>query len=110
MRVVFKYLVALIFSQPYAAMSWTLFLQQDMGIEGNYRYCKYSDGKVYTVNSTSLCKLQVEGSAPGFGVGVGFLKGERPDGMSKVCIYDVLGEKKGLRIDAATLCPLTKNF
>ncbi len=98
----------LLFTKP--LFGWTLFLQEDLGIRGNVRLCKYSDGKIYSFNATSLCKLQVEGSAPGFGVGMGLLIGERQDGMTKICFYDVLGERKGVRVDAVSLCPLNHRF
>jgi len=92
------------------AYAWTLYFQQDLGIKNGMRLCKYSDGNVYTFNATSLCELQIEGSAPGFGKGVGFLKGEQVQGLTKVCFYDVLGEQKALRFQAMTLCPLTTKF
>lgn len=92
------------------AWSYATFLQLDLGVKGNVRYCKYSDGKTYTFDSMSLCKLSIEVSAPGMGVGTGFLKGERLDGITKVCVYDVLGEKKSIRVGAANLCPLTQKF
>jgi hypothetical protein len=44
------------------------------------------------------------------GVGNGFLVGEYLDGMTKVCVFDVLGEKKATRVGAANLCPLTQKF
>jgi hypothetical protein len=40
----------------------------------------------------------------------GFLKGERADGMSKVCYYDVLGERYELNLRAVDLCPLSYDF
>lgn len=41
---------------------------------------------------------------------VGFLQGERTEGMSKICFYDVLGETHTLNVSAVTLCPLSQNF
>ena len=92
------------------AWSHTVFLQLDLGVKGNVRYCKYSDGKTYTFDSMSLCQPSIQASAPGMGVGNGFLVGEYLDGMTKVCVFDVLGEKKATRVGAANLCPLTQKF
>lgn len=41
---------------------------------------------------------------------VGFLQGERTEGMSKICFYDVLGETHTLNLSAVSLCPLSQNF
>lgn len=40
----------------------------------------------------------------------GFFKGERRDGMSKVCYYDVLGQTYMLNMAVTDTCPLTYNF
>lgn len=101
--------IGLVFALP-SADAWTLFLQSDLGVRNNMRYCKYSDGKLYAFDSMTLCPMSIEGSAPGMGKGVGFLKGERIDGMTKLCVYDVLGEKKAKRLNSYDICPLTVNF
>jgi len=103
-------LLAVFLSTPLPTLAWTLFLQNDLGVKGNMRYCKYSDGKIYSFNSIELCRLSIEGSAPGLGRGVGFLNREYIDGMTKVCVYDVLGERKAKRVNSTDLCPLTINF
>ncbi len=93
------------------AQSMTYFLVKDLGIQGFMRYCKYSDGKIYTVNSTELCELSIEtGGVPTGGQTTGFLAGEYEDGMTKVCIYDVLGDKRALRLNSTSLCPLSAKF
>lgn len=101
-------LVATLFSN--SAFAWTVTLVQDLGVNGLMRYCKYNNGKVYTVNAVELCQMSIEDSAPGFGQGAGFLQGQYQDGMTKVCVYDVLGQKKALRIGATSLCPLNPTF
>ena len=95
---------------PLQALGWTYHLQADLGVRGLMRYCKYSNGKIYTVNATELCPISIEDSAPGFGRGQGFLQGEYQDGMTKVCIYDVLGERRALRLPSTSLCPLNPKF
>lgn len=95
---------------PFPAYAWTYFVQGDFGVRGLVRYCKYSNGNIYTVNSTELCPMSIEDSAPGFGLGQGFLVGEYQDGMTKICIYDVLGEKRALRLPSTSLCPLNAWF
>jgi hypothetical protein len=93
-----------------AVSAWTLFLEQDFGIKGNMRYCKYSDGKTYSFNAVSLCPVSIQGSAPGMGNGTGFLKGQYLDGMTRVCVYDVLGQKKAKRVNSTDLCPISADF
>ncbi len=92
------------------SFAFTLFMQQDFGIRNNQRLCKYSDGNVYAFNATDLCSLSIDGSAPGMGKGMGFYKGDYQEGMTKVCVYDVLGEKKALRVNSYEVCPVTHNF
>jgi hypothetical protein len=97
-------------AMPFPAFAWTYYLQGDLGVRGLVRYCKYSNGKIYTVNSIEICPISIEDSAPGFGQGQGFLIGEYQDGMTKVCIYDVLGEKRARRLPGTSLCPLNSQF
>jgi hypothetical protein len=97
-------------AQSLSAFAWTHNLEQDLGVKGVMRYCKYSNGKVYAVNAVDICQISIEDSTPGFGQGQGFLKGEHQDGMTKVCVYDVLGEQKGLRISSTSICPLNPKF
>lgn len=92
------------------AFAMTYFLQADLGVRGLMRYCKYSNGQTYTVNSTELCSMSIEDAAPGFGRGAGFLQGEYQDGMTKVCVYQVLGERRALRLRSVDLCPLNPRF
>lgn len=92
------------------AFGWTHSLKEDLGVRGTMRYCKYSNGQTYTVNAAEICKISIEDSAPGIGRGKGFLKGEYQDGMTKVCVYDVMGEKRALRLNSTSLCPLNPDF
>ena len=89
---------------------WTYFLKKRGGIENNLQLCLYSNDKWYTVNAYELCPLSIEDSAPGFGKGVGFLEEDFMDGMNRVCVYGVLGEKKLIRLNGIGLCPLQQNF
>lgn len=41
---------------------------------------------------------------------MGFLKGERENGMNKICFYDVLGSTYTLNVKSYELCPLTYDF
>ena len=101
-------------AQP--AFALTYFLTQDLGVRGLQHLCLYSNGKVYAVNATDLCPLQVNdnpatstppATRPG---NTGFKIGEYQDGLTKVCIYNVLGDKKAVRVDGTELCPQTYNF
>lgn len=92
------------------AQAWTHNLVEDLGVHGVMRHCKYSNGQVYAVNAAELCQISMEDSAPGFGQGQGFFKGEYQDGMTKVCVYDVLGERRGIRVNSTSICPLNPKF
>ncbi|HBO1118233.1 TPA: hypothetical protein L4E70_006484 [Pseudomonas aeruginosa] len=98
------------FIASFQAYAWNYNLIQDMGVSGAYRYCKYNNGKVYTVNAAEICQISISDSSPGFGTGKGFLKGEYADGMSKVCVYNVLGQEKAIRISSVSICPATADF
>lgn len=102
--------ISCLFFLPVTAFAWTYHLQGDLGVRGLVRYCRYSNGAVYTVNATDICPISIEDSAPGFGQGQGFLQGEYQDGMTKVCIYDVRGERRALRLPSTALCPLNPRF
>ena len=41
---------------------------------------------------------------------MGFLKGERENGMNKICFYDVLWSTYTLNVKSYELCPLTYDF
>lgn len=107
-------LASVISATPVAAL--TAYFQRDLGTENFMRYCQYSNGKVYTVESTDLCPMSVEagmdyGSRSGSSFGMmGMKKGEYVDGMTKVCIYDVLGEDKAVRVQNFELCPISPRF
>lgn len=90
--------------------AWTVNLEQDMGAQGLLRQCKYSDGRIHAVNATDLCPLTLQGNDPDMGRGKGFLKSEYPDGMTKVCVYNVLGGKNTLRLAVTDICPLGADF
>ena len=93
-----------------SSFAQTAFLNRDLGTQGFLRYCLYSNGEQYTVNSIDLCPLSVE-TGMNFGGNVtGFLAGEYMDGMSKVCVYDVLGDQKATRISGIGICPLSESF
>ncbi len=103
-------LIVLFLFTAYPARAFNVYLSQDLGVDGLLRYCKYNNGKTYTFNSTDLCPLTLQTDPPGFGQGLGFLKGEYQDGLTKVCIYDVLGQRQGLRLQSTAICPLSSNF
>jgi hypothetical protein len=99
----------------FPAYALTYYLSQDLGVQGLQHLCRYSNGKIYSVNAAELCPMQVEdqglpansGYQP---VQVGFKTGEYMDGMTKVCVYNVLGHAEAIRVGGAELCPLSHNF
>jgi hypothetical protein len=92
------------------SLALTYFLEQDLGVEGFQHYCRYSNDRTYSVNATQLCPLSLQDTGPGIGEGTGFKQGEYRDGLTKVCVYSVLGHQKAIRIDGTDLCPLTYDF
>ncbi len=93
-----------------SSFALTVFLKRDLGTQGFLRYCLYSNDEQYTVNSIDLCPLSVDVGMDFGGGAIGFLAGEYRDGMSKVCVYDVLGEQKATRISGIGICPLSERF
>ena len=86
-----------------------VYMTQDLGVHGLFHLCRYSDGRVYSFNATQLCPLDF--STPSLPSGtMGMKIGEYQDGMTKVCIYDVLGSREAIRISAAAICPLSHTF
>lgn len=100
----------------YSASALTYFLSQDIGVRGQFHLCKYTNGEVYSFNATDLCPLQVDDDGPAnLGGGsstkqMGFKTGEYVDGMTKVCVYSVMGRTEAVRIGSVELCPLTYEF
>lgn len=95
------------------ARAATYYLSKDLGVHGLFHLCRYSNGIVYSFKATQLCPLQVQDNGPpGVGAGnmVGFKAGEYRDGMTKVCVYNVFGKLKTVRIGGMQLCPLTYRF
>lgn len=86
-----------------------VYMTQDLGVHGLFHLCRYSDGRVYSFNATQLCPLDFPTPALPAGA-VGMKIGEYQDGMTKVCVYDVLGSQEAIRISAAALCPLSHTF
>ncbi len=86
-----------------------VYMTQDLGVHGLFHLCRYSDGRVYSFNATQLCPLNFSTPSLPSGV-VGMKIGEYQDGMTKVCLYDVLGNREAIRISAAALCPLSHTF
>jgi hypothetical protein len=105
-------LLTLLICSPAQALDY--YLQHDLGVHGLFHICQYSNGRNYSFNATDLCPMQVHDDAPPATSAppqrVGYKKGEQQDGMTKVCIYDVMGTEEAIRIGATTLCPLTHNF
>lgn len=103
------------------AKAATGFLKGEMD-QGFSKVCFYDVlGETHTLNipSTKLCPLSyqfeviprapAQPPASGFGK-TGFLNGEREQGFTKICYYDVLGEVYMITISSVKLCPLTYEF
>lgn len=86
-----------------------LTLTADLGTRGIFRYCEYSNGKTYGIDSGKSCPASIqEPTADGRGIGV-FI-GESNEGTTKLCMYRVSGQDRSLRIDNNANCPLNQQF
>lgn len=88
----------------------TAFLKRDLGVQGLMRHCQYSNGEVYTVNAVDLCSQSVDGPTFSPNGKTGFLQREYEEGMTKVCVYEVLGDEHGVRQNGVSLCAPTHRF
>lgn len=105
---------ALLFGASSPAWSQTYYLSSDLGVQGPLHLCRYSDGRVYSFKAMQLCPLQVQNDEPppysSPPSTTGFKAGEYRDGMTKICVYNVMGKTQAIRISAVDLCPLSYNF
>ena len=95
------------------ASAMTYYLKKDLGVRNMQHLCLYSNDKVYSLNATDMCPMSVEDDSIGRSKATpqtGFKSGEYADGMTKVCVYDVLGKTEEVRFPLTTLCPLTYKF
>ena len=102
------------------ALAISSYLTDDQGVKNGQHYCKYGNGKVYTFSATSLCPLSVKEDAPQpaeksrekpqMGGNTGFYKDEYIDDMTKVCVYNVIGQSRSIRIKRIDLCPMQYDF
>ena len=108
-------------AMPTNAMAVIGFLQgeRDQGLSKICFYDVLGESHTLNVSSVSLCPLnhdfEIMPDVPvqrGYQSGgtTGFLQGEREQGLSKICYYDVLGETYALTINSVSLCPLNHQF
>ena len=95
------------------------FLKRDLGVQQFQRLCLYSNGEVYAFNSNELCPLQIDEDESPRGFvkrpkqsfpQTGLKSGEYIDGNTKVCVYDLIGKPKSVRMNIGAICPLTFEF
>lgn len=106
-RTLFAGILALTAALP--ATAQMLSLRSDLGVQGIYRYCEYSNGKVYGFNASSPCPSSFQQPAS-TGKGMGHFMSESHEGTSKLCIYRVSGQDRSIRIDTHAQCPLNQEF
>jgi hypothetical protein len=104
--------IAAFIMYPRASHATIYYFQQDLGVHNLMHYCRYSNGKVYTFNATELCPNSIEEEGLSFGQvqEVGFLVGQYQDGMTKVCVYNVMNVRRAVRISSTELCPNSYQF
>jgi hypothetical protein len=90
-------------------MAGPISLSADLGTRGAFRYCEYSNGKVYMFDSGKTCPASMQEPAAD-GKGIGIFRGESNEGTSKLCIYRVGGQERSIRIDVHAQCPLNQEF
>ena len=65
-------------------------------------------------NATQWCPLQISDDVPpaysSGGGTIGFKAGEHHDGMTKVCVYNVIGKLEAIRIGSVDVCPMSHTF
>jgi len=102
-----------------SANAMTYYLTQDDGVQNNQHICEYSNNRTYAYNATDLCPMSIEDGTPAAQPKdsyqqpttiTGFYKGEYQDGMTKVCIYSVLGREEAIRLGSAEICPTSYDF
>lgn len=86
-----------------------LTLTADLGTQGVFRYCEYSNGKTYAVDSGKTCPASMQEPAAN-GKGIGILRGESHEGTSKLCVYRVSGQDRSIRVESDANCPLNQEF
>lgn len=86
-----------------------LTLTTDLGVQGIFRHCEYSNGKVYGIEGVQACPATMQEPAA-TGKGMGIFKGVTQDGTSKLCVYRAGGQDRTLRIDTNANCPLNQQF
>lgn len=86
-----------------------LTLKSDQGVQGIYRYCEYSNNKVYMIEAGSSCPATIKEPTAN-GKGMGYFKSESHEGSSKQCIYRVSGQDRSIRVDTHAQCPLNHEF
>jgi hypothetical protein len=84
-------------------------LTMDRGLYGNSRHCLYSSGRMLIVPVEASCPATAPPRQDS-GKGIGFLKGMRAEGSSKVCVYLVGSVSKDLRIESNGNCPTNYHF
>lgn len=87
----------------------TYYLSQDLGTVGSIHYCRYSDGKVRTVDAYQNCPMQAheEGYTNGM---TGYLRSQYQEGMNTVCVYDVAGNMRMTRLQGTQMCQMSQEF
>lgn len=92
------------------AVAWGGLVRQ--WVQGMNTVCAYSDGEQYMMDGLAMCPVSDQEAQPqGFSQhGMGMSAGEYQDNNSKVCVYEVFGERKFLRLDSTSLCPLSYQF
>ncbi|MBX9849587.1 MAG: hypothetical protein K2X64_09860 [Rhodocyclaceae bacterium] len=102
--------LALVIISAVSAPAFANALLGDLGVRGIFRYCQYSNQKIYTVNASDPCPPSVADRPPSDGRGTGLLRGEVPEGDTKLCVYNVNGVERTARIGATASCPLNQAF
>jgi len=100
---------ALALTSALPATAQMLSLRSDQGVQGIYRYCEYSNGKLYGFNAASPCPSTFQQPASN-GKGMGHFMSESHEGTSKLCNYRVAGQDRSIRVDTHAQCPLNQEF
>lgn len=92
------------------AWAGNISLDTDYGVRGALHYCRYSNGKVYAFEAGKECPGTMAEPPDRGGRGTGYLKSEAHEGDSKLCIYNVSGMERSIRVTSFANCPLNQEF
>lgn len=101
--------IAMLIAAAPLARAQEAYLVQDLGTVGQIHYCRYSDQKTYTTQAYEACPQSVQSAGYGY-TQTGYYVNQYVDGATLVCMYNVNGHMRALRVDTDETCPTSYDF